>query len=213
MPAQDRPPADGVTHDSIQATSVSLGQPEPNTGGAVNGNTGVCTGPGLDREAGNVEEDSDMAPGSPQVGFKSEPGAEKSTDGIALAPANESSSSLVSPPESAHTDVEKTPPAQSTTKSMTPSVNPGYQPPQTDPAKQGPRFTPDSGPARRASTSPLGEGSVGAGSSPVFGQGGISAPKRMKSRKSSEIDADPESLKLIRELQVQDMGLRRRAKV
>ena len=118
-------------------------------------------------------------------------------------------SSLVSPPASTHTDhgsntSNRSRRDSSTISSALTSRHSSRQP------KPVQHYTPESGFARRSSTA-----SVSArlqeresGSPSVVG----SAIKKARrgSRLSSEIVADEESLRLIRELQAQDRGLRRR---
>lgn len=83
-------------------------------------------------------------------------------------------------------------------------------------------YTPESGSVRRASSSSVGiaRGLLRESESPVIGTSKRSgsvlvgeAKKGRKSRVGSEIEADEESMRLIRELQAQDMGLRRRGRV
>ena len=130
-----------------------------------------------------------------------------------------SASALVSPPAS-HSDAERTPPAPSKTQNITPYAISSSSSHSSHAAKNGQRYTPESGPARRASTSSVtverpklrNSGSPAAnaavrGTPSVGGSG-----QKRKSRMSSEIEADEESMRLIRELQAQDLGLRRRGK-
>ncbi|MCJ1243602.1 JmjC domain-containing histone demethylation protein 1 [Trapelia coarctata] len=130
-------------------------------------------------------------------------------------------SSLVSPPAS-HTEAERTPPAPSNMQTITPSATSSSSRHSSRANKTVQRYTPESGSMRQNSTSSAGvEGAkMREGGSPVVnsavkgeGEGG-SAQKKGKSRRESEVapDADEESMRLIRELQAQDMGLRRRAR-
>lgn len=127
-------------------------------------------------------------------------------------------SSLVSPPASSHDDSEQPIPStdhiKPTYSGSSSRYSPGH-PTQTQ------RFTPESGPARRDSSSSMvidnalqTEGKS-LSTSPTSGQvPPESAQKRMvKVRLSSEVEADEESLKLIKALQAEDYGLRRRGRV
>ncbi|KAL8961149.1 MAG: hypothetical protein Q9193_002258 [Seirophora villosa] len=127
-------------------------------------------------------------------------------------------SSLVSPPASSHDDSEQPIPStdhiKPTYSGSSSRYSPGH-PTQTQ------RFTPESGPARRDSSSSMvidnalqAEGKS-LSTSPTSGQvPPESAQKRMvKVRLSSEVEADEESLKLIKALQAEDYGLRRRGRV
>ena len=105
-------------------------------------------------------------------------------------------SSLVSPPESSHDDIGHSPTA----------IEPTYttSPPRSRHSSQQPhehfqRYTPESGTIRRASHSSFGERSVE--KEQIQTQSYIVA---------STQQADEESLRLIKELQAQDLGLRRR---
>ena len=121
-------------------------------------------------------------------------------------------SSLVSPPASAHTDAEQTPPATTRPKNMTPSATASSSRQSSRRAKTVQRYTPESGSPRRESTISSERGS---GSPTVVGgmvTASASVQKPTKSRMGSEIEADEESMRLIRELQAQDMGLRRRGR-
>ncbi|KAL8710801.1 MAG: hypothetical protein Q9220_004604 [cf. Caloplaca sp. 1 TL-2023] len=124
-------------------------------------------------------------------------------------------SSLVSPPASSHDDTEQ--PASAvegrSTYSGPSSRHSSRHPGQTH------DFTPESVPMRRDSSSSATETSLvektslPSASSPISGQGHGSAQKRMKARLHSETVADEESLRLIKELQAQDYGLRRRSRL
>ena len=132
--------------------------------------------------------------------------------------------SLVSPPASLHADVGRTPPSPYATSSRHSSQHP----------KQLQGYTPESGPRRDSSSSvdelptTSNDGRAGSSVSEAVAMGkdtspmttisttGDDEPKlevpRRKSRGSIDNGADEESLKLIKELQAQDYGLRRRAK-
>lgn len=124
--------------------------------------------------------------------------------------------SLVSPPASAHDDAEKSPVTNqpSNLASSTSSRHSSRHP------KHVQRYTPESGPARRASSSSVGD--VGVGKSTAAAVTVLSvrtdaetprAPKDLKANPSPEAVADEESLKLIKELQAEEHGLRRRGRV
>lgn len=123
--------------------------------------------------------------------------------------------SLVSPPASAHDEAEKSPvnSQPSNLASSTSSRHSSRYP------KQVQRYTPESGPARRASSSSVGD--VGDGKSTVAVVKVLSvktdietptSPKDVKANSSPEAVTDEESLKLIKELQAQEHGLRRRGR-
>lgn len=124
--------------------------------------------------------------------------------------------SLVSPPASAHDDAEKSPVTNqpSNLASSTSSRHSSRHP------KHVQRYTPESGPARRASSSSVGD--VGVGKSTAAAATVLNvrtdaetpkAPKDLKANLSPEAVADEESLKLIKELQAEEHGLRRRGRV
>lgn len=123
--------------------------------------------------------------------------------------------SLVSPPASAHDDAEKSPVTSqpSNLPSSTSSRHSSRHP------KQVQRYTPESGPARRASSSSVGDLGVGKSTAAVVAVLNVRtdvetprAPKDVKANLSPEAVADEESLKLIKELQAQEHGLRRRGR-
>ena len=123
--------------------------------------------------------------------------------------------SLVSPPASAHDDAEKSPVASqpSNLGSSTSSRHSSRHP------KQVQRYTPESGPARRASSSSFGEVGVGKNTAAVVKVLNVRTdfetprtPRDVKANFSPEVAADEESLKLIKELQAQEHGLRRRGR-
>lgn len=122
-------------------------------------------------------------------------------------------SSLVSPPASSHDDMGKSPlPSQA---ELTPSTSSSRHSSQHP--KQVRRYTPESGSARRTSSSSAGEANAGKA---AFGDTGqptvLTSPVFSSSRRQSKVDggpdavADEESLKLIKELQAEEHGLRRR---
>ncbi|KAL9118754.1 MAG: hypothetical protein Q9187_004697 [Circinaria calcarea] len=149
----------------------------------------------------------------------------KLEDDFSLLSNEPAASSLVSPPASLHTDNESPPsPAPSTSDitGFTSSVSTTRQ--SSRHAKAVQRYTPESGPARRASSSSMGGRTTGRQSS----MGGRTTEResaspavQKKGRMASEATVtaapsaavavtDEESLALIRELQAQEYGLRRR---
>lgn len=114
-------------------------------------------------------------------------------------------SSLVSPPASSHDDVGDSP--EAAVAKFTPSASLSrHSSPQP---KQAQRYTPDSGPMRRTSSSSNDRYLAEKATSPQK-TGPASSQKQNRARISSETVADEESLKLIKELAAQDRGLRRR---
>ena len=114
-------------------------------------------------------------------------------------------SSLVSPPASAHDDAGISPiNAHAGWKSSTVSSRHSSSQP-----KQMQRYTPESGSMRRASSSSYGENSQQP-ASPV--RADLSSGQKHKARTASESTADEESMRLIKELQAEEYGLRRRGK-
>ena len=107
-------------------------------------------------------------------------------------------SSLVSPPASSHETSEGSP--KIAEGLMTSSNTPPQE--HSSPSREYfQRYTPESASVRRASQS-----------SSMLASIGYDAQKSKKQRSTSAQDADEESLRLIKELQAQDLGLRRRAK-
>ncbi|KAL8840925.1 MAG: hypothetical protein Q9170_001118 [Blastenia crenularia] len=120
-------------------------------------------------------------------------------------------SSLVSPPASSHDDSEQ--PALAVDQNFTDSGSSSRQSSRYPMHNQ--RFTPDSGPARRDSSISVAIEAPSVeikspSTSPASVQAPDSAEKRMRVRLGSEIEADEESLRLIKALQAEDYGLRRR---
>jgi hypothetical protein len=155
--------------------------------------------------AQNMEEEVNLAATSPLSEAKFEVQETGGHEEVANG-QGQGASSLVSPPESTHTDAEQTPPAGAPGKATTPPVASRAVPPTVQPPKTTPRFTPDSNTQGQASTD-------GDATSPTASVEATSTMKRRTSRPGSDQTADEESLKLIRQLAAQDMGLRRRAKV
>ena len=106
-----------------------------------------------------------------------------------------SASSLVSPPASSDNDAGSSPAAE-VSDAKTRQV---FQPSQ----EHYQRYTPDSSSTGRASNSSEADGSVD--KEPSRANGGEGSRK-------SETQADEDSLRLIKELQAQDLGLRRRGR-
>ena len=107
-------------------------------------------------------------------------------------------SSLVSPPESSNDDIGNSPTAaEPAFITSTPHSRHTSEQPQ----EHFQRYTPESGTIRRESHSSCGDGSVK--KEQLHSQSRVSASAQV---------ADEESLKLIKELQAQDLGLRRRGR-
>ena len=111
--------------------------------------------------------------------------------------------SLVSPPASSHDDagVSPTNVRAGWTPSTASSRHSSSQPKQTQ------RYTPESGSMRRASSSSYGENAQKI-ASPVLAD--LSSDQNSKARIGSDNMADAESMRLIKELQAEEYGLRRR---
>ncbi|KAL8737065.1 MAG: hypothetical protein Q9181_002050 [Wetmoreana brouardii] len=129
-------------------------------------------------------------------------------------------SSLVSPPESAHDETEQPPVSGELDPKAPYSSGPTSRQSSRHPTTQSQqRFTPESGLTRRDSSNSI---HFGAEASPTADE--VKTPttsfplvldstqKRAKARLGSEIGADEESLALIRKLQAEEYGLRRRGK-
>lgn len=124
-------------------------------------------------------------------------------------------SSLVSPPASSHDDAEEPlPPPHS---ALTPCTSSSRH--SSRHSKQVQRYTPESGPARRASSSSVGD--VVTSKSTSESTNLLTAAseteshlgqRNTKTNPNFEVIADEESLKLIKELQAQEHGLRRRGR-
>lgn len=132
-------------------------------------------------------------------------------------------SSFISPPASAYTDAEGSPPAPhaSTTPSTLSSRHSSRQP------KQVQRYTPESGSARRASsstadgmtgwrtsTSTAGGATIGKSASPAVGAVTAASAREGSHKRSKPFIGpdDEDSMRLIKELQAQEYGLRRRGR-
>ncbi len=122
-------------------------------------------------------------------------------------------SSLVSPPASSHDDIDKSPmPSQA---ELTPSTSSSRH--SSRHPKQVRRYTPESGPARRTSSSSAGDAIFGKAAPVTVDPSTVpTSPVFAMSRREPRIDggpetvADEESLRLIKELQAEEHGLRRR---
>lgn len=131
-------------------------------------------------------------------------------------------SSLVSPPASAHDDGEKSPP-DCENPNPTPSSSSSRH--SSRHQKHVQRYTPESGSARRASSSSVGDGggvkNVAAMISLLNTNIKVQpeTPRdprdhgQFKAESSPEVVTDEASLKLIKELQAQEYGLRRRGRI
>ena len=124
-------------------------------------------------------------------------------------------SSLVSPPASSHDDAEESLPSSHT--AVTPCASSSRH--SSRHSKQVQRYTPESGPVRRASSSSAGDAVVSkitpAPANPLTADPETGTNPSQRNTKAStglDIIADEESLKLIKELQAQEHGLRRRGR-
>ena len=154
------------------------------------------------------EETSDNAADEWQItGSCSAPGTEI---GATTLESRESfgppASSLVSPPASSHDDAGISPiNAHAGWKSSTISSRHSSSQP-----KQMQRYTPESGSMRRASSSSYGENAPEKPASPATVD--VFSDQTPKPRIGLDITADEESMRLIKELQAEEYGLRRRGK-
>lgn len=112
---------------------------------------------------------------------------------------------LVSPPASSHDDSGITPINSHTGWKSSPGSRHSSSHP-----KQMQRYTPESGSMRRASSSSYEENSQEMAVSPVIAD--LSSDQKTKLRIDSENMADEESMRLIKELQAEEYGLRRRGR-
>lgn len=115
-------------------------------------------------------------------------------------------SSLVSPPASSHDDAGISP-INAHAEWNSPTVSSRHSSSQP---KQMQRYTPESGSLRRASSSLYSENAQDKTASPVMVD--LSAEQKPKARLGSENVADEESMRLIKELQAEEYGLRRRGR-
>jgi hypothetical protein len=197
-----------IEHDSTPQEKLPSAEPAENIEATEENPTGTID-----------EDDINLVESTTTIPVKFEPSVERE---LPEPPTLlQSVSSLVSPPESTHTDHtdgETTPPSKK--KRITPPATSTSSRRSSRTAKQTERFTPDSGPARRASTVSSTSNAIRASGSPVVSlgmdvkEGSPSLARKKEARLSSVSDfaGDDESLKLIRELQAADMGLRRRGK-
>lgn len=115
-------------------------------------------------------------------------------------------SSLVSPPASSHEDASVSPI----------NAHVGWESPailsrrSSSPPKQMQRYTPESGSMRRASCSSYGENAQENAASPVTAD--VCSDQKPKAKLGLENMADTESMRLIKELQAEEYGLRRRGR-
>lgn len=124
-------------------------------------------------------------------------------------------SSLVSPPASSHDDAEEHLP--SSHSALTPCTSSSRH--SSRHSKQVQRYTPESGPVRRASSSPVGDVIASKSASEqthvptTIAETEYNLDQRnTKSNATFEVVPDEESLKLIKEIQAQEHGLRRRGR-
>ena len=122
-------------------------------------------------------------------------------------------SSLVSPPASSNEGTGHSPTGAHETwpPSGSSSRQSSSQPKQT---QQHQRYTPESGPMRRASSSSYGDNDMRSAAEKALSPTAIELPQSDQQpshqRLTFEAVADEESMRLIKELQAQDYGLRRR---
>ncbi len=167
------------------------------------------------RPAENIEDEVQLVAMPPTSNLKAEAGFVREVPLPDESFPQPAASSLVSPPASSHNDAGHTPPASepNRTPSSSSSRHSSRHP------KQVQRYTPESGSARRASSSSVADMMVEKSAS-LINRGETAnisgeidtSQKRAKPRLSSETFTDEESLKLIKELQAQDYGLRRRGR-
>lgn len=131
-------------------------------------------------------------------------------------------SSLVSPPASAHGDAEKSPPDR---ENMNPTPSSSSSRHSSRHQKHVQQHTPESGTARRASSSSIGDGGGEKNVAAMISllntniKVQLETPRdprdhgQFKADSSPEIVTDEASLKLIKELQAQEYGLRRRGRI
>ena len=237
----NQPPADGISDPANQAT-VRTNITNPLNSAPSNEETSVdISHPAVETASSphpqvpldytileatdNFEDEVQLVATSPPRDLKLEakfiPEPQEPNQTFSQQPA----SSFISPPASTHTDVEGSPPAPHA--SMTPSTlssrHSSRQP------KQVQRYTPESGSARRASsstadgmtmtgrrtsTSTAGGATMEKSASPMVDVS-TAVPAREASHKRSKplIGPDDEdSMRLIKELQAQEYGLRRRGR-
>lgn len=119
-------------------------------------------------------------------------------------------SSLASPPESTDTYAGLSPRTSKVNAGMTPPATASSSRHSSHPVHQTQQYSPESGGTRRASTISIGEAVLHVGGSPSLS---TSLARRGSNRgRGSTAEADEDSLRLIKELTAQEMGLRRRGR-
>lgn len=220
-----QPPADGIsglgTQITFQSNIVNHSNPPPPTevpsvdlSSPIVETASSNPHPALDynmlEAAVNLEDEVQLVATSPPRDFKSEvnfiPDLHVPNQTFSQPPV----SSFMSPPASTHTDAEGSPPAPhaSTTPSTASSRHSSRQP------KQVQRYTPESGSARRASSSTAGGATTEKSASPMIDAvAAITVREGSHKRSKPFIGPDDEdSMRLIKELQAQEYGLRRRGR-
>ncbi|KAI4127698.1 MAG: hypothetical protein LQ338_003073 [Usnochroma carphineum] len=212
----DQSPAPGPVNDAIEAT-----QSQPFISISQTGATNSTHPSTLTRHTSEVSVNTQNPIGLPEpqtittttpskpakYDFPTQPGSNATFEQPAAA-------SLVSPPASSHDESEQgiaptnqAKPTSSASSSRHSSHHPTQQTPQN-------RFTPESGPARRASSGSVVVGHTSpAEADKLTSTSPTSVHKRIKMRTDSEAEADGESLRLIKALQAEEYGLRRRGRV
>ncbi len=156
------------------------------------------------------DENSTIMATSPLARMKMEPEIDvaKPTSGVQLS--QQIASSLASPPESTDMYAVNTPPAGKLISGMTPPATASSSCHSSHSVQHTQQDTPEFGSTRRASTISIDEAGMRASGSPALS---MSSARRGSNRgRGSTVEADEESLRLIKELTAQDRGLRRRAK-
>jgi hypothetical protein len=185
--------------EKIDASTSTSGEPFPERSAS--------------EQADAVEDEIQLVATSPAPNMKLETDLVPSTLRSNGAPHNQDFSALVSPPDSSHTDAETSP--SSSKAQQTPSNSTSRR--SSEQPKRPQRYTPESGIARRASSST--QGALASGKAHHRGsvylqrlRGLEQGEARQGSSQFREASADGESLKLIRELAAQDLGLRKRGR-
>ncbi|KAI9880032.1 MAG: JmjC domain-containing histone demethylation protein 1 [Pleopsidium flavum] len=213
----DAPPNGGTIELQHQSfiNAWNLGAAQDSTDASTSTSNQAIPERPASEQADAVEDEIQLVATSPAPNMKLETNLMLNNLPSNSAPHNQDYSALVSPPDSSHTDAETSPSASKAqqTPSNSPSTRSSEQP------KQSQRYTPESGIARRASSSTQSALTTGKSASPrtslppTLTDVSNKAKRVSKARASSgEASADGESLKLIRELAAQDLGLRRRGR-
>lgn len=234
-----QPPADGIsgpgTQTTFQSNVVSHSNPAPPTEAPsvdLSYPTVETTSPNpqaaldytLLEAADNLEDEVQLVATSPPRDLKLEVKFISDTHIPNQRFSHPPVSSFISPPASTHTDAEGSPPAPhaSTTPSTLSSRHSSRQPRQVQ------RYTPESGSARRASsstadgmtgrrtsTSTAGGGTTEKSASPmVVAVAAVTAREGSHKRSKPLVGPeDEDSMRLIKELQAQEYGLRRRGRI